>query len=311
MTSNLRSFASILIAALSLGAVGAIAACNTPPPTTLNINTTGGSGGDSGSGGSGSTTGEGGGGGEGEVTTAKDFYIAVIDPELKESCASCHKTGQNGAPIFLASTPEGSYNAMDQHGGLIVAPENSLLILHGAHTGPALTAVQKSDVTEWLSLEVTERGLSSSSSSSSSGGMPAVTLQEALAAYGACMDIDDWKVNNLDKLMNAQTDAGPCVGCHSAGEGGNFLSANTQETFDKNTKFPFIKRQITGTVDDQGNFADLIPSNRWIEKGQAPCQPNTNCHPKYNLPPQLKDGINNFVQKTLDKWHNKQCGMMP
>lgn len=50
MTSNLRSLASILVAALSLGAVGAVAACNTPPPTTLNIDTTGGSGGSGGSG---------------------------------------------------------------------------------------------------------------------------------------------------------------------------------------------------------------------------------------------------------------------
>jgi len=250
-----------------------------------------------------------------EIPTAKQFYEAVVDPELAKSCAVCHQSGQNGAPIFLAKNPTGSYNAMDQHGGLIVAPENSVLLLHGAHTGPAFTSVQKSAVTEWLTMEAVERGLdsgtTSASSTGSSGGMPALTLQQALAEYGACMDIDDWKVNNLDKLMNAQTDAGPCVGCHAAGEGGNWLSANTQETFDKNAKFPYIKRQITGTVDDDGNFADLIASNRMIEKGQAPCQPNTNCHPKYNLPPQLKDGINNFVAKTLDKWHNKQCGMAP
>ena len=310
MRSKLLPLASLLLSlALTAG-------CSNPPPTTLNINTTGGGEGGNGSGGGSGVGGTGGSMEDGnETPTALQFYTAVIDPELAGSCASCHASGQNGAPIFLAKNALGSYNAMDQHGGLIVAPENSLLLLHGAHTGPALTAVQKSDVTEWLTMEAIERGLDSSSSSSSSsgssGGMPALTLQQALAEYGACMDIDDWKVNSLDKLMNAQTDAGPCVGCHSAGEGGTWLSSNTQETFDKNAKFPYIKRQITGTVDDAGNFADLIPSNRWIEKGQAPCQPNTNCHPKYSLPPQLKDGINNFVAKTLDKWHNKQCGMAP
>lgn len=308
---KLATIASFLLS------IAAAFGCTNPPPTTLNIDTTGGGEGGNPSSGSGGSGGLGGSTETGnETPTAKDFYISVVDPQLSQSCGACHASGQNGAPIFLAKNALGSYNAMDQYGGMIVAPENSVLILHGAHTGPALTATQKSDVSEWLTLEVMERGLgsgssSSSSSTGSSGGGPAVTLQQALTDYGACMDIDDWKVNKLDQLANAQTEAGPCVGCHAAGEGGNFLSGNTQETFDKNTKFPFIKRQITGTVDDQGNFADLIPSNRWVEKGMAPCQPNTNCHPKYSLPPQIKDGINAFVTKTLDKWHNKQCGMSP
>jgi hypothetical protein len=294
------------------------AGCSNPPPTTLNINTQSGVGGSqSGSGGSGPTgdaTDVGAGGDPG--SQAKEYYFSVVDSELNDSCASCHASGQNGAPIFMGSNPDASYNALDQHGGLVVAPENSLLLLHGAHTGPALTASQKDDVTTWLTMEAEERGLptgsGSSTSSSTGGGGMATNLKQALDEYGACMDINDWTANGLDKLYNAQTlNYGPCGGCHQAGDGGNWLSSNKQETFDENGKFPYIKRQITGTVDGDGNFKDLIAANRFIEKGAEPCQPNTNCHPAFVLPPNLKTGIQTFVQKTLDKWHNNQCAPKP
>jgi hypothetical protein len=295
-----------------------IAGCATPPPSTININTQSGSGGSgsTGVGGSEETTAEtsvgvGGAGGGQMGGQAKAYYIANVDSQLNASCASCHASGQNGAPIFMGMNPEASYNALDQHGGLVVAPENSLLVLHGAHTGPALSAGAKTTVVTWLTMEANERGLATGGTggSGAGGGAPtATTLKQALDEYGACMDITDWTDNSLDKLYNAQTlNYGPCGGCHSAGDGGNWLSSNKQETFDENKKFPYIKRQITGTVDGAGNFKDLIASNRWIEKGSEPCQPNTNCHPSYVLPPNLKTGVETFVAKTLDKWHNKTC----
>ncbi len=293
-----------------------IVGCSSAPPSTININTQSGSGGSPSGGGGGDPTG-------GEVTDvgssvgggvpgsfAKDYYISIVDSSLSASCGSCHAAGVNGAPIFMGNNAEASYNAMDQHGGLVVAPDNSLIILHGAHTGPALTVAQKADVMTWLTMEAEERGLTigSGTTTTTGGGPTATTLTSALADYGACMDINDWTANKLDQLCNAQTlNNGPCKGCHQAGDGGNWLSGNTQETFDMNKKFPYIKRQVTGTVDDVGNFKDLIAANRLIQKGAEPCQPNTNCHPAYVLPPDLKTGINNFVAKTIDKWHNKQC----
>lgn len=290
------------------------AGCASPPPSSIIINTQSGSGGNGGETSGGDTTDVGVGGDEPVGGQGLEYYLSIIDPELSASCGSCHATGQNGAPIFMAESGETSYNALDKYGGLIVAPENSLLVLHGAHTGPALTASQKTDVINWLTLEAGERGLVTGGEETTSGGGPTTTtLKQALDDYAACMDINDWKANGLDKLYSAQTlNSGPCGGCHSAGDGGNWLSSNTQETFDMNRKFPYIKRQISGTVDEEGNFLDLVASKRFIQKGSEPCQPNTNCHPAYVLPPNLKTGLDNFVSKTIDKWHNKQCGaMMP
>jgi hypothetical protein len=295
------------------------AGCSNPPPTTLNINTQSGSGGGaSGTGGSetsaettDASTGVGGGN---TGSQAREYYLSIVDSELNAACASCHATGTNGAPIFMGANPNASYNALDQHGGLVVAPENSLLVLHGAHTGPALPAATKADVLTWLTMEAEERGLTvGTGSGGAGGGSPtATTLKQALDEYGACMDITDWTSNGLDKLYNAQTlNYGPCGGCHSNGDGGNWLSSNKQETFDENGKFPYIKRQITGTVDGDGNFKDLIASSRFIQKGAEPCQPNTNCHPAYVLPPNLKTGVETFVQTTLDKWHSKTCAPKP
>jgi hypothetical protein len=247
---------------------------------------------------------DGGAGGGPVSSAAKNYYLSTVDSQLNVTCATCH-AGQNGAPNFMGSNATASYNALDQH-GFVVAPENSLLLLHGAHTGPALTASEKAIVLKWLTMEAKERGLTIG------GGSTATTTTQALNVYGACMDINDWTVNGLDNLYTAQTlNGGPCGSCHQAGEGGNWLSSNTQETFDMNRKFPFIKRQITGTVDSDGNFKDLIAAHRFSQKGAEPCQDNTNCHPKYVLPPNLKAGIDAFVVKTLDKWHNKQCAPLP
>lgn len=287
--------------------------CSSTPPSTITINTESGSGGSNSTSGGvgGNPTGGDVGGGDGvPVSYAKEYYVSIVDFALNASCASCHADGVNSAPIFLANDPNESYYMMENYGGLVVAPDNSLLILHGAHTGPALDASAKADVTTWLTMEAEERGLTTGTGTTTTGGgdPPATTLTSALADYGACMDINDWKANKLDQLCNAQTlNNGPCKGCHQAGDGGQFLSGNTQETFDMNRKFPYIKRQVTGTVDEDGNFKDLIAANRMIQKGAEPCQPNTNCHPAYVLPPDLKTGINNFVAKTIEKWHNNQC----
>lgn len=294
-----------LLMATSLTAALAISAgCSTPPPTTLNINTQGGSGGSGGDVTSGETT-DVGSGGNPEASQGREYYLSIVDSELTSTCASCHATGENGAPIFMGDGAGATYDALDLYGGLVVAPENSLLVLHGAHTGPALTSVEKNDILNWLAIEASERGLTTETTG---GGATVGTLKQALDDYGACMDIADWKANGLDKLYTTQTTkSGPCGGCHQAGDGGNWLSSNAQETFDMNKKFPYIKRQVTGTVDEEGNFLDLIPANRWIQKGAELCQPGTVCHPAYVLPAALKTAITAFVTKTITKWHNKEC----
>ena len=73
-------------------------------------------------------------------------------PAASATCASCHATGANGAPLFMAMDAEASYTKITSGvvPGLLAAPANSILLLHGQHTGPALQTAQAAIVTQWL-----------------------------------------------------------------------------------------------------------------------------------------------------------------
>lgn len=292
----------LFVAAL---AMGTMTACINPP-TSITLNPSGGgdAGGDPGT--TSDTT---------PTTTdtptetdspAKAMYKNTVHPKIA-TCAACHASGGSGAPIFMANEAEASYASLDAYSpALIVAPANSQLLLHGPHTGPGLTPDQQSAIEDWLLLEVEERGLENPDP----GDPTQLTLDQALAEFGACMDIAIWEATGMNKLPEQQTAGeGPCLGCHSNGEGGTWLSLNVDETFAKHQKFPYIKRLVTGTVDEQtGAFKDLIPANRYIEKGSTPCADNDpTCHPMYILTPTNQDAVTSFVQQTLDKWHNGGC----
>jgi hypothetical protein len=251
--------------------------------------------------------------------TAKAFYEQNVDPQLEASCGSCHATGANSAPIFLvAASPDAAYMKITSGvvAGILAQPANSMLILHGAHTGPALTSTQQMLVSQWLSIEVMERHLGGSS------GAPTITVQAAITAFGQCMSLDDFEDNStgaaVSDLPRAQTQAGPCNGCHNAGDGGFWASGGNvggvdQRTimFQKSQTMPYIKKYITGTVDANGNFAGLQASNAIRTKSSvAQDCVGPDCHPKFNLQPELAQAIDSFVTKTLAK--GPQCsGMAP
>ena len=111
---------------------------------------------DTADGGDGSGAGTGDGGSTSTTTPgagAKDFYISSVHSSLAATCNECHATGDNGGPIFMAEAAEASYNALVGFSpSLIAIPENSNLILHGEHTGPALTAAQVPLVSQWLDM---------------------------------------------------------------------------------------------------------------------------------------------------------------
>jgi hypothetical protein len=285
-----------------------VAAC-TQQPGTFVLNPAeddddGGDDGGEGAGSAGTTTGATvGGGGE-----AKAMFVSNVFPAISAECGSCHTTGESGAPVFLAATGEASYTAITSYTPTLIAvPENSNLVLHGVHTGPALTGVQESAVSAWLQKEAEERGLV--------GGNPedppvGKTLDQALDEFANCMDLTEWS-ENLENLPRSDTaNAGECSGCHTSGDGGAFLSLNVEETFEMNQNFPYIKRLVTGTVDENGAFNTLIPSNRFINKGleAQSCDPQTqNCHPTYNLPPGMKTAVETVVNNTLERWMNNEC----
>jgi hypothetical protein len=66
-------------------------------------------------------------------------------------------------------------------------------------------------------------------------------------------------------------------------------------------------RLVTGTVDERGNFADLVPSYRYRDKGSEPYLDPELCHPRYLLPDEKAEYVENFVAETLERWKQGTC----
>jgi hypothetical protein len=229
--------------------------------------------------------------------------------------------GESGAPIWLKASPTEAYDQVDtyksQYGSQLIAiPDNSELLLHGEHTGPALSKTQELLIRDWLELEVEERGLAvagaggTGSGSTGTGSVPTKTVAEALEEWGNCMSLDDWTQTGMDTLNNQQTvGSGPCNGCHSTGQAGSFLSDNTVDTFEANRKKPYMLKLVIGSVSSDGGFQDLVPAKRFIEKGSGGCslEDKTLCHPVYALQTSALNAVNNFFAKTKTRYDAGPC----
>jgi hypothetical protein len=168
----------------------------------------------------------------------------------------------------------------------------------------------------------------SSTSSSSSGGIaveagPApLTLDQAFAQFAACMQYSDFTSTTANgvaasDIAKAQTTQyGDCNACHNAGDGGFWASYGTvqgqdmtQVMFQQTGTFPYITKWVTGTVDSNGNFKTLAPSNDIADQAALAnqCNPGTPCHPKFQLDPALVQAISDFVTTTITNWQNNTC----
>jgi hypothetical protein len=239
----------------------------------------------------------------GPPITARVYFVRTVFPQLNSTCGQCHG-GDGPGSTFLAKDAEGAYTAVEASLGLIAAPSKSPLTTY-THKDPTvgkLTAQQRNTLSQWLTLEATERGLA--------GAVAAPkTLADAYKAFKECSRYDVWRRAGMDRLSYTQTDKeGPCMGCHSTGQGGVYLAAAGRDTYKTLMEFPYIQKLIVGTVDSNGVFDTLVPAGRIIEKSNEVCpEGSDSCHPTYGLPPQVELAINIFVQTTLENLRGGTC----
>ena len=83
----------------------------------------------------------------------------------------------------------------------------------------------------------------------------------------------------------------------------------TQVMFQETQVFPYITKWVSGTVDQNGAFKDLVASNAIVNQSQlaSQCMQGTPCHPKFQLDPAVVSAMNDFVTNTLTKWHAGTC----
>jgi hypothetical protein len=242
-------------------------------------------------------------GGESDASIgARDYFITKTYPSISKTCGNCH-SGTGGGSVFLADTAEESYTRISATIGLIAQPSKSPLVQH-VHQNAAtvLSPEQRTILTQWLNMEATARGLQGSIEK-------APTLQAAYQEFANCMNFDIWEYYRMGDLAFTQTDIdGPCMGCHSFGQGSAFMSATSHETFNQLKTFPYIQKLVVGKVDGQGNFDSLIPAGRFAEKADEPCpEGKTDCHPSFGLPPNVQNSIDLFVNTTLQNIASGTC----
>ena len=233
----------------------------------------------------------------GEVVPAPgvQFYVSDVHSELLAACASCHgDTPDACTPMFMASDAKASYEAMKAYGGLVVHADDSNLLLHGEHAGPALTSAQQALVQAWLDIERPTPP-------------PGRTQRVALAELGNCMAPDAFETSGLAGLANQSTASGDtCGSCHMAGVGGTWISPNATEMFDQTTKLPGIKRLVYAVFDCEGHFEYFAPSNRLIDKAELA----TSCgdsHPTADVVKANEDAVSMFTDESLTAWRSGSC----
>lgn len=174
-------------------------------------------------------------------------------------------------------------------------------------------------------------GATSGSSSGSSGGTPEagpppLTCTQALAQVGSCMDFSQFtstatynvSAADIAKATVITGGGGNCAGCHNVGDNGFWASYGTvngqdltQQMFTETQQMPFILKWFGCTVDQNGQFKDVVASdaivNQEAASQQCTNQNGTGCHPRFQLDPNLVSAINDFVNNTLTKWHSGQC----
>jgi hypothetical protein len=119
-----------------------------------------------------------------------------------------------------------------------------------------------------------------------------------------------------DIARSQTTQYGDCNACHNQGDGGFWASYGTvqgqdmkQMMFAQTQMFPYITKWVTGTVDANGQFKDLAPSNTIVNQAALAnqCAKGTPCHPKFQLDPAVAQAISDFVTGTITKWHSNSC----
>jgi hypothetical protein len=236
-----------------------------------------------------------GGGGGGDVSdlSPQEFYEKFIHPELVLTCATCHKSTANCTPVFMADDPGVAYDALKAYEGLVTHPDNSNLIFHGTHSGPALSSAQEDLVIEWLTLEVP-------------GEPTGQTMRTALVTFGDCMEYDDFLAEGVDLIaFDPVTEFGQCGGCHGTGEAGTWIGYNKPEMWEKNAQLPWIKRLVKPVYDGK-NFVDLAFSDRWAQKVEEAnfCESS---HPGAQVPAAIEASIQNYVDITHARWTADAC----
>jgi hypothetical protein len=230
---------------------------------------------------------------------------------------------------------------VNQEHCLITFADSSILSTKGVHSGGTegwWQGTELDKVKAWLVQEVVERNITvppdpcigDPSRPECVGGMTGPTkpktAEEALIRFGKCMTLDNWTraatppadpggpgyddgtLTNIQNIALANSQDGRCYNCHMVTDlgcaGGACLDSDTTKTFIAHQASPSILKLVLPVAGADG-FADLIPANRYVDKGNEGggigSQSN---HPRFELTVECTDALSNFVDETMARYHD-------
>jgi hypothetical protein len=265
-----------------------------------------------------------------EESIGKKYFDTHVMPILEGRCAGCHSNpgDPTNAPDYLGASKDSFYDMLVGNALMVRCDvAQSILLLKSFdkdHPGGSLSASERGEVDTWLTIEAQDRfgGTCDDPQTTDPPDPPTpgmLTGQEAMKQFGDCMTIEDWKSTGMHLVANQtctylNNANNTCYGCHNSGQGSNWMpdptdDAAVAEAFEKMRYAYGSFNLIRWSVNPDGSFNDIVPSNRWRDKGKVTVvDENTKAaHPTYELTQENSAAIDAWFNLTYEKWKNGPC----
>jgi hypothetical protein len=132
---------------------------------------------------------------------------------------------------------------------------------------------------------------------------PTPTGAAEIAKFGKCMLAADWTSSGMSDLQNQTTAGygGECYSCHATGMYGTYLSKVATDNMTMWKTSPWVEKFATASVNPDGSFADIIPTNRFRDRGVEAG------HPAYQLTDARTTALTNFFMLTYTHYKAGNC----
>lgn len=257
---------------------------------------------------------------DGDIT-AEEMFNSTVAEGLQTECGTCHSgtnledvlAGQDflGPDIDSAYATTRGYSTVEGTALIGPTPGDSPIYYKGAHPpGVAPSDGLKAKLADWIVAQAVEDGIEPEPEPDPEDPEPETptgpdTLVEALELFSSCMTYEDFVATNFENVADQNTAEGQCSGCHGQGTGGAFLSENNIDFYVNQRKMPYVLKFVTGTVNDNGSFKDLIISRRYELKR------DDNGHPNYIMAEDRLTSIRDFFDLTYLKYQNSIAAGTP
>jgi hypothetical protein len=132
---------------------------------------------------------------------------------------------------------------------------------------------------------------------------PMSSAAQELVKFGNCMQLADWTSSGMSDIQNQVTigEGGECYSCHQSGMYNAALTKSSNNNFNLLHTMPWLLKFAQATVNPDGSFADITPTERIRDRG------NEAGHPIYTLTTTRQQALDDFFKLTYTHYKAGNC----